>query len=883
MSKGDQPIENYLQSLTPEQGPDSGGAFTINPEKARAKLGEFALEQPHHYTGALVSALIRAGASFVDVEADSDDFILTSDLFLTRVELQQLFSLASDKATNDHFFRLALGLQASLAGEPQLVLLESWDGREGGALRLSREKIEVGALPNPGWTDRRIRSRIHVRDKPGLRVAARYLKKVLRNSATPEQQYLRDQFRLASTPIRLNNESLNDPPDFSDCTAVIQIGEDLPSGLRPRLSGEVFKLLPAEGFTAYLGYRDRDPGQPLTELVVAGMTVSGWDFDIADRAVIYCDSLVTDLSFGKLVRNTDFQQLETTLLRLVQELLPELLEGPLRNQNRFPTRVGDLSYGELLEFYRRHGFLTVVGPDYVGKEYGDAPLVLGGTRFLRALFPNQVVDEQIPNLVPPGEYRARIPSEKGPELALTWEPQATMDPVFPRRIVHAGPQPKIEDVLRLYEAAGDLEQIGLEEGLELLSFVLTYHVPYSRDLKALMNDASSPFGMDPESYLSRLVAKLGLPTQGGEVVSLETLANGRSPGECRVVYTDHPLRFEPPPKDTVLLPVAHLDGLWRVVGLSNIRMRQELRSGLIDRDGSWVSEPEAVFFGDRVCCGRLKFRHLELWGFTDENGVPVMPPRYLEAMDFQEGTAAVSAAQDDFRVVNTEGTALTGAYDRIFELRDGLRLATRRGRWGYLDQAGEVAIDFDLESGGHFGEGQALATRAGKKVFIDRSGGVIAACPVEADLIGPLQYGLRLAKKNGLFGFLNQQGEWMVEPRFQMCWNSNGQVIPVQNTEGAWGLIDHRGEQVAPFEYTWMDTTFGEGLIAVGKEGSFGFLDSQGRMVLSGFQRCCAFSQGLAPAQRERWGYIDKSGDFHIPPTFLSARPFSENRAVVGP
>jgi len=41
------------------------------------------------------------------------------------------------------------------------------------------------------------------------------------------------------------------------------------------------------------------------------------------------------------------------------------------------------------------------------------------------------------------------------------------------------------------------------------------------------------------------------------------------------------------------------------------------------------------------------------------------------------------------------------------------------------------------------------------------------------------------------------------------------------------------------------------------------------------------FADGLAPAKLNgRWGYLDRNGNFAIPPRFLAAAPFSEGLAA---
>lgn len=878
---GQEQIDNFLQSLSFEGDHQSDGSFTVSPEKARAKFREFGLSEPHYYTGVLVSALLSEGVSFVEIEADSDDFIVSSDYFASQQELEQLFSLASEEAGSSRAFRLALGLQASLALDPQKVELACWDGKLGSVLSLSEESFQVTSLSDPGWRPE-VRSRIHVREKPGLRVAARFLKKTFAAQATEEQTFLQERLHLAPVPIQLNGQPLNAPPDMTACRAWIRLGQpgsDLQ--VLPQLPGPALVEFEAEGLTAFLGFLPEAPEQAESSLVVHGLAMPDWEFPHADRTVVYCDGLSTDLSLTKVVRDSALEALERKLEEAVAEALPELFSGPLQDQGRFPCRGDrDCSYRELQEAYERDGFLTVISDSSLEIEpYGDAPLVKSGARFLDLLFPNQVLDGQISELVPPGRYRARGFSEAGPELALAYEPGPEREASSPPRwVVHGYPEPTAKDVVALYETQPLPD---LEEGLELLAFVMARRAGYG--LKRVMEDPESLFRLDPESWLSRLVAHLKLPTRDGTGATLEALAYGFHTGVCWIVFSDHPLRFHEPAPETVMVSLEQQRFLTDLVGFSVMKFNREIRTGLINLQGEFVCEPDLVDLRERMSCGRLLYSRGDLWGYVDSQGAPAIEARFEQAQDFEDGSAVVCLEKDKSLLIDLDGERLAGPYELILELHDGLRLARYGERWGYLDSQGQIVIPFEFESGGHFGSGQATVTRNGQRLLINREGKVVGHCPWDYEIVGPLRHGLRFTKHEGLFGYLDAEGEWAIEPRYEIGWESNGEVVPVKAPGGLWGLVNHQGEKVTEFVYSRMATRFSEGLLAVEKEDEHGYIDSKGELVLTGFKACGPFRQGLAPVQDDRWGYIDRGGSYLIPPTYLSAGSFHEDRAVVRP
>lgn len=886
MSETNQDISALLQELKEAGQQDSAGSFTIDPKKAREKFREFGLGELHEYTCVLVSALIAGGATFLDIEADSDDFIVSSDFFATHHELDHLFSLASGGSDDVQFFRLALGLQAALALEPQKVELQCWDGERGSRLELGAKQLSVESLATCPWEDEKVRSRLHVREKPGLRVVGRFVRKAIRDEATPEQELLRNRCGLSAVPITLNGELLNQDLSLGPCHAYLHFspgGEGRERSIS--LPDVPHRHLQSEDFEAYVLFGD-EPRDERAEVVLSGLTVPGWPLQYATKVLLFSDNLTTDLSLSHLVEDAKLESIQKRIRVAIIETLPEWLEGPLSAANSFPVKGGTpLTYRQLQASYEYFGFLTVVTPNYEGPAHNQAPLVKSGTPFLALLFPEQVKDEAIRGLLPPGQYRAKKRLPTGTEIGLTMEAQRDESEVHSDfdilslswLVSGSGDEPELQDILELYEQAS-IESICLTEILEILRFVTARSAPL-RTIREVMNDSSTPFGLDPESFLSRLVTYHSLRNFGGEKISLEKIFS--TSHTYWKQFTNNPLRFERPNKTTVLVPESQYSALVGVVGYMNMSNYSGIRSGLIDTKGRLVCEPEVMRRGKGVRCGRIEYHADDLVGFCDPDGVPEIKARYSRVSEFQDEFAVVQTDQGDSRLMNTDGELVGPRCDFISDLHDGLRLASQGERCGYLHNTGKIAIPFELKSGGHFGQGEALATRSGRRVFIDKAGKELRECYSEVEFMGPLTEGLRMSQVDGLWGFVDPDGSWVIRPQYSLAAPPSKGLIPAQRGE-LWGLIDIKGETVVPFQYQWMDLHFSEDLIAVGRLEDYGFLNRKGQEVLSGFEHCGAFNDGLAPARKNgKWGFIDHSGAFVIEPKFLSARSFSEGRAVV--
>ncbi|MFW5658384.1 MAG: WG repeat-containing protein [Bacteroidota bacterium] len=185
--------------------------------------------------------------------------------------------------------------------------------------------------------------------------------------------------------------------------------------------------------------------------------------------------------------------------------------------------------------------------------------------------------------------------------------------------------------------------------------------------------------------------------------------------------------------------------------------------------------------------------------------------------------------------------------------------------------------------------------------------------------------------KDGHWGLVDRNGEWVVEPEFAWIDEFSGSLALARrdsslgyiDTSGTFRTIDHnpfgllrdemtsslqysrglavqfdengkcgyvntQGEFAIPpkFDFAW---PFGEDGRALVKQGQrMGVIDTKGVFLLRPILTHVAepgrqpFAEGLEPFEMKgRWGYIDANSRLRIPATFLEAHPFSEGYAVV--
>lgn len=140
---------------------------------------------------------------------------------------------------------------------------------------------------------------------------------------------------------------------------------------------------------------------------------------------------------------------------------------------------------------------------------------------------------------------------------------------------------------------------------------------------------------------------------------------------------------------------------------------------------------------------------------------------------------------------------------------------------------------------------------------------------------------LRIAYRDGLYGYIDPSGSWVIEPRFIEAsgWEDGAASVMLPN--GDYAFIDRNGKYLMRPRRLQRLGDLSEGLAVFEPEGAkydtdgfvknVGFMDVTGRVVITPhFFAAYDFSEGVAAASVEfnKCGYIDKQGNFVIEPVF---------------
>lgn len=281
------------------------------------------------------------------------------------------------------------------------------------------------------------------------------------------------------------------------------------------------------------------------------------------------------------------------------------------------------------------------------------------------------------------------------------------------------------------------------------------------------------------------------------------------------------------------------------------------RWGYINRKGDVICRP---WFkrADVFSCGLARVQIGSKWGYIDAAFNKVIPCQYSLAYTFHEFRATVKNLEEEYAVIDVNGTLVVpfGKFSFIAQFSNGLAVIREKigdvEKEGFINKSGEVVIEPKYDRVRNFSDGLAPVRCTGESKI----------------------------------GYINKSGEYVIEPRFSQALPFSERLASAQE-ERKWGAIDTSGRFVIPQKFQFLDS-FSEGLAAIDEPEGFGVVDRHGEIVLAPQQNILginAFKEGRASFwedDEERiLGYLDNVGNVAMPVEYLDAEDFNNGIALV--
>jgi hypothetical protein len=201
--------------------------------------------------------------------------------------------------------------------------------------------------------------------------------------------------------------------------------------------------------------------------------------------------------------------------------------------------------------------------------------------------------------------------------------------------------------------------------------------------------------------------------------------------------------------------------------------------------------------------------------------------------------------------------------------------AERKGKWGYVNQAGKKAVSFKYEKAGAFSEGLAPVRLKGKWGYINKAGKtVIPLMYYQADVFFE---GVALVRSSGNFFFIDRTGK-KSSPVYDAIGAFSAEGVAIARSGTKVVFVDRAGREIGT-RYEHIGEFSAEGVaVAIAESGTkIVLVDRTGRPR---YERIGVFSAdvyGMARVELGgKSGYVDKTGKEVIPVKYDSIGAFSE-------
>jgi hypothetical protein len=255
----------------------------------------------------------------------------------------------------------------------------------------------------------------------------------------------------------------------------------------------------------------------------------------------------------------------------------------------------------------------------------------------------------------------------------------------------------------------------------------------------------------------------------------------------------------------------------------------------------------------------MSFQQKDRYGFVDTSVQVVIQPSFAVAREFVEGLATVDKAWGEWGAIDPRGQWVIAP--------DKLSL------WSFNRHEDVTAFSMDNKEWG-------LLNRRGEVTALPRFSYLGGTAH------GLTPAGVRASDGTQKYGVVDQQGEWVITPRFDMCDGHIGEKTLGAAVNGRWGIVDMNGVWIVEPRFTYAEA-FHEGLsrVYVGgwnedmalTGGKFGYIGRDGKVIVEPtFDGADAFKDGVGAIRMQasdpddgNWkrGYIDPEGHYIWEPT----------------
>lgn len=190
------------------------------------------------------------------------------------------------------------------------------------------------------------------------------------------------------------------------------------------------------------------------------------------------------------------------------------------------------------------------------------------------------------------------------------------------------------------------------------------------------------------------------------------------------------------------------------------------------------------------------YSNFEFW-FIDTQGKIIIPRQTGIPKDFAEGLAwvylPVEGKLKGGYIDKSANTVIAPQFDECFDFSEGLASVKIGGKVGFVDRSGKLVVSPTYRSAHNFVNGRARVSSGEKIGFIDQGGDLVIDEKFDTGT-WDFSEGLAPACENGVCGYIDPSGRYVIGPKFNSVFNFKNGIASVLLTDYRNAYINMRGE-----------------------------------------------------------------------------------------
>lgn len=304
--------------------------------------------------------------------------------------------------------------------------------------------------------------------------------------------------------------------------------------------------------------------------------------------------------------------------------------------------------------------------------------------------------------------------------------------------------------------------------------------------------------------------------------------------------------------------------------------------GLINHSGQWLATArhENITLSEQ---GAVLFANDSSFIF-DINGNMLFAKDYNVVWRTDKAICFEGQNADVF-LTDVSGKRLKDIYFQATQKPSENKIAMQveNNKWSYFYETGNLAFKGTFHETKPFHEGLAAVANegeynAGLWGFINSQGEQVIDFQFEKAF--SFSQGLALVKKNGMYGYIDKTGKTIIPFEYLEGKDFHANFARVQKTD-KWTYIDVKGNEFSE-KYDYV-LDFSENIGLIFKQNKWGAVNEQGKMVIPCmYDRIYPFKEGFAAAMKDgKMGYLNKNGEVALPFEYDLCDDFEKGQAIV--